>query len=82
MKESPTSLRILANPTGGRGRVAARRDSLSAHALRLGVELELSDGPEDLTVRAKRAVDAGVERLLVAGGDGTLHFVIQALAQS
>lgn len=80
--ESPTSIRFLVNPSGGRGRVAARLDSLRAHASRLGVGLELSDGPHDLTVRAKRAVDAGVERLLVAGGDGTLHYVIQALAQS
>jgi diacylglycerol kinase (ATP) len=77
-----TSLRILANPSGGRGRVASRLDSLRAHAHRLGVELELSDGPQDLTDRARRAVDAGVDRLLVAGGDGTLHYVIQALAQS
>ena len=82
VKEAPTSLRILANPSGGRGRVASQLESLRAHARRLGVEIELSDGAEDLTVRARRAVDAGVERLLVAGGDGTLHYAIQALAQS
>ncbi len=80
--EAPTSLRILANPSGGRGRVAAQLETLRSYARRLGVDIELSDGPEDLTARAKRAVDEGVERLLVAGGDGTLHYAIQALAQS
>jgi len=62
--------------------VAARLDALRGHARRLGVELEISGGPEDLTQRARRAVDDGIGRLLVAGGDGTLHYVLQALAGS
>jgi len=42
----------------------------------------LSESPEDLTLRARRAVDDGIERLLLAGGDGTLHYAVQALAGS
>ena len=39
-------------------------------------------GIYDLTAQAERAVSDGVERLLVAGGDGTMHLVAQALAES
>lgn len=62
--------------------MADRLDALRGLARRLGTEFELSDGPDDLTARARRAVDAGVDRLLVAGGDGTLHYALQALAGS
>lgn len=48
----------------------------------LGAEVEVSTGGDDLTRRARRAVSDGVERLIVDGGDGSLHLAIQALAGS
>jgi diacylglycerol kinase (ATP) len=35
---------------------------------------------EDLAEQARRAAEDGVERLLVAGGDGTMHYAVQGLA--
>jgi diacylglycerol kinase (ATP) len=43
---------------------------------------EASDSPQDLTTRARRAAEDGVERLLVAGGDGSQHLAVQGLVGS
>lgn len=75
----PDTVRILANPGGGRGRVTRELARLRAIAQRLGLPLELSADTADLRARARRAADEGVERLLVAGGDGTLHHALQGL---
>jgi YegS/Rv2252/BmrU family lipid kinase len=42
----------------------------------------VSQNAQDLVVEARRAVRDGVERLLVAGGDGTFHHVAQGLVAS
>ena len=72
----------LANPGGGRGRTSKFLVQLRAHAERSGVRFLLSESTEDLARHARAAAAAGVERLLVAGGDGTLHHAIQGLAGS
>jgi len=41
--------------------------------------VEVSTSAEDLLRRARRAVEDGVERLLVAGGDGSQHLAAQVL---
>lgn len=74
--------RILLNPASGRRRGARWRERLTALGRRAGVPLETSEGPDDLVERARRAAADGVERLLVAGGDGTWHLAAQALAGS
>ncbi len=51
-------------------------------ARRLGFRVELTESAEDLRQRTARAVDDGVERLVVAGGDGSLHHAVQELAGS
>lgn len=73
-------LRFLVNPASGGGRARRRLPRLAARARDLAAAVEVSRGGEDLTARAARAVDEGIERLVVAGGDGSLHLVIQALA--
>jgi diacylglycerol kinase (ATP) len=49
-------------------------------AERLGVRLSRSSSAADLSLQARRAGDEGVERFLVAGGDGTVHWALQGLA--
>lgn len=71
---------LLANPAGGRGRVFRHIRELHDLAVRHGLEVRTSRDVPDLLAQARGAVAAGVERLLVAGGDGTLHYAIQALA--
>lgn len=75
-------IRLLANPEGGRGRVRRRLDELRHLASAAGVELSLSRDAADLTAQARRAVEDGCQRLLVAGGDGTVHHAVQGLAGS
>jgi diacylglycerol kinase (ATP) len=73
---------LLANPGGGRGRVRRRLGALRALADRHALRLELPNGPRELEARARRAVEDGVDRVVVAGGDGTVHWAIQGLAES
>jgi diacylglycerol kinase (ATP) len=76
---SGTKLSILVNPRGGRGRVLRRLEDLRALGRRLGAPVTLCRDADDLTSRARCAVEEGAERLLVAGGDGTLHYALPAL---
>lgn len=74
---------MLVNPAAGRG--AARR-ALPALARWVeeraapGLDLVVTRDREELTDQAARAVEQKIERLVVAGGDGTLHHVLGPLA--
>lgn len=70
----------MLNPGGGRGRAARCEPELRRLAASAGAELVLSRDVDDLVAQARRAAADGVERLLVAGGDGTQHYAIQGLA--
>ena len=72
-------LRLLVNPAAGRARhaeIAARIvERAGGRVLRPADAGELED-------QVRQAVDDGASRLLVAGGDGTLHRAIQVLQDS
>lgn len=74
--------RFLANPAAGRGRVRRSLRELRRWAERVGADLLVSEDSSDLTAIARKAVLDGVERLIVAGGDGTFHHVAQGLVGS
>ena len=74
--------RILLNPAAGRGRGARWRARLAVVARRHSIDLVESEAATDLTTIARRSAAEGIERLLVAGGDGTYHFAAQGLARS
>jgi diacylglycerol kinase (ATP) len=73
-------VRFLLNPRAGRGAGAAHLDRLRVLASRAGAGFAVSRSAADLAEQARRAVADGVERLLVAGGDGTMHHAAQGLA--
>ncbi len=73
-------IRFLVNPAAGRGAGAARLHRLRILASRAGAGLVASKSAEDLAEQARRAAADGVERLVVAGGDGTVHHAAQGLA--
>jgi diacylglycerol kinase (ATP) len=75
-------VRFLVNPAAGRGTARARFEDLRVLASRAGAGFVVSRSAADLAVQARRAVEDGVERLLVAGGDGTVHHAAQGLAGS
>lgn len=83
MADERAGLRFLINPSsGGRRRRRRLRDAIERASARDGAGVERSTSGADLTARARRAVEEGVARLVVAGGDGTVHLAVQAVAGS
>ncbi len=76
------SMTVVANPTSGRGRALRSLPIVTSTLEAAGFEPHVvvtRDGDEVRgTVRAARA--AGADRVIVVGGDGTLHLAIQELA--
>ncbi len=77
-----TRVRFLVNPGGGRGRAGRRLREIERLAARTGATVEVSSDVADLQQRARRAAEEGVDRLIVAGGDGTVHHAMRGLAGS
>ncbi len=74
--------RFLVNPTSGRGRGAAVLPRVRTAAGHGDGEVRVSDSAAHLTALAREAVADGVGRVVVVGGDGSLHHVVQALSGS
>ena len=72
-------LKLLYNPAAGRGR--ARRKVREAEEYLRGrgaqVESQGSTGPEDLIRIAAESSRAGYDRVVICGGDGTLHLAVR-----
>lgn len=66
---------LVVNPAAGGGRGAkAEREALAAARKAWGdVEIARTSGPGDATGIGRRAAEEGIERLIVVGGDGTVH---------
>ncbi|MFP4144715.1 MAG: diacylglycerol/lipid kinase family protein [Phycisphaeraceae bacterium] len=71
--------RLIINPTAGRGDQAEPVQELAAR--RSGLEVTATEGPGDAARLAREAAEAGVDRLIVAGGDGTVSEVINGAAE-
>jgi diacylglycerol kinase (ATP) len=69
------TVHLFLNPAAGRGR-AGKRDARIRELLGkpgLPVEVHLSQGVGHLETQVQQAVDSGARRLVVAGGDGSIH---------
>jgi len=74
-------LTLIVNPRAGRGRVLEKLPRIE-QALRereLDHEVHLTEGRGDATRLARRAVDSGSGFVVAAGGDGTVHEVVNGL---
>jgi diacylglycerol kinase (ATP) len=83
--DRPTAARVLVNPAAGRGAARRALPELARWVEERAdplLDLVVTRSRDELTAQAQRAVEQGVERLLVAGGDGTLHHVLGPLAHS
>jgi diacylglycerol kinase family enzyme len=72
---------VIANPRAAGG-ATGRRWTRIAERLRAGlgsVEVERTRAPRDAERLAREGVRAGVDRIVVAGGDGTLSEVVTGL---
>ena len=74
---------LLYNPVAGRGRAAKRIAGVSALLSENGVANTPvpSRAPGDLTELAASSIEDGHRRLIVAGGDGSIHEVINGVMQ-
>jgi diacylglycerol kinase (ATP) len=69
--------RLLANPHAARGRARRTVDGLARAS---GLEARHAASPAEMEAEARRAAEDGLDRVLVAGGDGTIHHAIRGLA--
>ncbi len=76
------NVRFLVNPAAGRGAARDCIDRLRVLASQAGAGLVITRRVGDLAEQARKAAEDGVERLLVVGGDGTVHQAIQGLANT
>ncbi|HSR73148.1 MAG TPA: diacylglycerol kinase family protein [Kiloniellales bacterium] len=77
---APRALLVIHNPTAGRRR--RRRLAAALQALEAGgcrIDLRATTGPGDAEGLARDAAASGCDRLVVAGGDGTINEAITGL---
>ncbi len=73
---------VLINPSAGGGRAGLQWQRWRNQARRLAPLAEyVTDGPATAVPVVRRLVEAGCERLVVWGGDGTVHLVAGALLE-
>jgi len=80
----PSKTLVIVNPASGSGKTGRRWKKLEPTLRsRLGdVEVELTKAPRDAERIAREAARAGVDRILVVGGDGTTSEVVTGLLAS
>ena len=73
---------MLVRPAGGRGLTRSASAAVRAAASAAGYAVDdISGKTAGASARAARAaVEAGAERLVAVGGDGTIHIALQAVA--
>ncbi|MFA0777551.1 MAG: hypothetical protein PVTTEEND_001265 [Candidatus Fervidibacter sp.] len=75
---------LIVNPKAKRGRALWPAHRAQCRLQRHGwhCELQPSENPEHVRQLTERAVATGVDSVLIAGGDGTIHHAVQVLANS
>lgn len=72
---------LFVNPCAGRGRAGKRLPRIVELLEAAGVEPQvvLSTGVGDLETKVRNAIDGGAGRLVVAGGDGSVHEAVNGI---
>jgi diacylglycerol kinase (ATP) len=82
MTSGPVSLFV--NPTAGRGRAGRRLSRISALLEQAGIEFEAyqSRTVGDLEDQVRTQVNRGTDRIVVAGGDGSVHEAVNGIMRA
>lgn len=74
---------MIVNPVAGGGKVKRCLDALSKHLANwdIDVQIHLTQHPGEATSLAAQALLTGYQKMIVVGGDGTLHEVVNGLMQ-
>jgi YegS/Rv2252/BmrU family lipid kinase len=72
-------VKFIYNPAAGRGRAARHHAETERHLRALGADVDVhaSSSPADLTRAAAEASRGAYDRVIVSGGDGTLHLAVR-----
>ncbi|MCH7831163.1 MAG: diacylglycerol kinase family lipid kinase [Proteobacteria bacterium] len=78
------TIHLFLNPTAGRGRAGARQARILALLQEAGLDVELhaSRAVGDMESQVLSSVDAGATRIVVAGGDGSVHEAVNGILRS
>ena len=71
---------VLVNAAAGRGHYRKKLEQVRQLCQELGAEVAETTSPEEAAERARAAADAGYDRVVAVGGDGTAHHVLNGLA--
>ena len=73
------NLKLIYNPAAGRGRTKRRMAEVQAYlqAREARVDVHATTSSADLTRVAAESSRAGYDRVVVCGGDGTVHFAVR-----
>ena len=73
---------VIVNPSAGRGRAASLCDAVASYwrGQQVSAEILTPKTPEEVRQLARTAADAGYSSVVVFGGDGTVHEVINGAA--
>ena len=82
MTTHPVSLFI--NPTAGRGRAGQRMSRICTIFVDAGIDVEshISTAVGSLEEQVRAAVDGGADRIVVAGGDGSIHEAVNGILRA
>lgn len=78
------SVSLFINPTAGRGRAGRRMPRIKELLEEAGIEMDLyeSRAVGDLEDQVRRHVNAGARKILVAGGDGSVHEAVNGILRA
>ena len=83
IESTPQDFVLIANPISGKGKATAIAENAYQQLTANGGKgrLELTTQSGDANRFAREAVENGLHRIIVCGGDGTIHEVVNAIAQ-
>ena len=78
------TIHLFLNPTAGRGRAGRRQSRILELLQQRGavVEFHASQARDDLESQVLQCVDGGATRIVVAGGDGSIHEATNGILRS
>jgi len=78
------TIHLFLNPTAGRGRAGRRQPRIFELLGQSGIELiyHASRSPGDLEAQVLKQVDSGATRIVVAGGDGSVHEAVNGIMRA
>jgi diacylglycerol kinase (ATP) len=78
------TIHLFLNPTAGRGRAGRRQARIFELLDQNGIQVEYHESRSagDLETQVLRNVDAGATRIVVAGGDGSVHEAVNGIMRS